>query len=560
MSESFTICTCTEEPQNVTASSVLFGLPGVTVIGVGPASCLRHLYLVAMRRNAQKELRLCCITDREYALGRFRTKIRNALQQALEEDTASGILLYGTCADVLMQVDFEEIIAAVENPRKISIKIFRRGPLEKRKMPGEKRLRLLLQELREEMEPVSNQSEHGKSEAPFFLPPLASDFAGVYSMLHGWNCKLLLYSPGACATNLTKDERICKPLDFYYTRYNDIQAALGCEEQFAEALQALADKEPGQWIALVSTPVPYITGCDLERTTQAISDSGTLSAAFPCSGFQEYSQGIEASLLKLGQTLLSSKPKVGGKVLVLGYSPMEPVSCDQLLSAVALAREQGMTVSFWGKGELADLRRGADCSVCWVVSPAGEALARWMEETFAIPWFSDLPIGRSGMKRLFSTLADCTGIPLRNWPEEACTADERKVLIISEPLTGICIQRCISEDFGLRNSAVDVYGSEYLVSRFDRDIFGQPIVYFKDAEKIKEQMAEADILIADPMFEELAQSWDFHPRFISVPHPALSGRLYSNSPAALTAEAGYQYFSSRLCSEERKKENEKNSN
>lgn len=181
MKTTLALCACTQETDEGTVSAALFKRSDVAVVAIGPAACLRHLYFLAMRLQALEQLHLCCLTTREYALGNFRTKVRERLDRVLAEQTVRGILVYGTCADILMQVDFEELLAGLENPAGIPVKIFCRGPLEKRKMPAVKRLQILYQELEDEMPGPAGELSHPHGEKTFFLPPHAGDFAGVVS-------------------------------------------------------------------------------------------------------------------------------------------------------------------------------------------------------------------------------------------------------------------------------------------------------------------------------------------------------------------------------------------
>lgn len=540
------LCACTQETEEDTASSALFKRSDIAVVAVGPASCLRHLYFLATRLQALQQLHLCCLTTREYALGNFRSKVRESLSRVLEKQAVRGVLVYGTCADILMQVDFEELLAGIENPGDIPIKIFCRGPLAKRKMSAVKRLQMLYGELEEELSgPASEQMASGQihhhGEKEFFLPPLAGDFAGVVSMLHAWQWELILYTPGGCRTGLQMDEPMGGPPCFYYTSYNDIHAVLGSERKLVELMRESPRDQERIGRALIGTPVPHITGCDFEWVEQELSSPEYPLVCFPCNGFDTYAAGMSRALLTLGQTLFDSRKRESRQILLVGCSAMEPVSRSSLQRAVDKVGEWGFSVSFLGGGDLESIRQAAAGSLCWCVSPAGEALAGWLEETFGTPWFTHLPIGRSGMHRLWQLISEQGEAPVGIMKgERAAVAvvdvgDVPRILIISEPLTGLGIQQCLAEDFSYTGSTVAVHG-----------LGGQSIVHFQNPEEIEGLVCSADILIADPLYERLARSWGAQPLFIAVPYPALSGNLYAKSPIDLIGEAGYQYFASKL--------------
>ena len=568
MKTTLALCACTQETDEGTASAALFKRSDVAVVAIGPASCLRHLYFLAIRLQALEQLHLCCITPREYALGNFRTKVRERLDRVLGEQTVGGILVYGTCADILMQVDFEELLAGLENPAGIPVKIFCRGPLEKRKMPAVKRLQILYQELEDEMPGPAGELSHPHGEKAFFLPPLAGDFAGVVSMLQDWNCELILYTSGGCRTGLQLDEPSERPPCFFYTSYNDIHAVLGSEGKLVELMRESPPDQGRIGRALVSTPVPYITGCDFEWLKQELSSPEYPFLCFPCNGFDTYAVGMEWALLTLGRTFFDSRRRVSRQILLAGCSAMEPVSRSHLQGAVDKIEELGFSVFFLGDGGIESVRQAAAASLCWCVSSTGEALAGWLEETFGTSWFTHLPIGRRGMNRLLELISERGAAPTGGMRGEGAAAapgaseasevseaygDVPRILIISEPLTGLGIQQCLFEDFAYAGSRVAVYGLGGRARGFEEDQFGQPIVRFQNPEEIKGLVCSADILIADPLYERLAQSWGTRPLFISVPYPALSGNLYSRSPIDLIGEEGYQYFASKLGKERKEK-------
>ncbi|MDR1138052.1 MAG: hypothetical protein LBK91_06995 [Synergistaceae bacterium] len=530
------------------------------IIAAGPASCLRYVYFTALGKRALKQLVLCRITQIEYALGRSRAKILDTIRETLRSGGARGILLYVSCADIMTGVDFEDIVSKVDNPLNIPVKIFRRGPMEKRKEPAIKRLRLLLDDIGQKIDGSVGGARLTENEDAVFLPPLASDFAGICSMLNDWSGDILLYGPGGCASGIVEYEKAHGPMDFSFTKYNDIQASLGHERYLEEALRPrLKTGDEGAHV-LMGTPVPYIAGFDFGGFSKALSRHGSPPTfCLPSNGFKDYSAGIENCLATLGKSLLPEGKEKERQILVLGCSAMEPVSRDKLEPAVAALENNGFFVNVWGEGGLQTVKRAVSACLCWVVSPAGEKLAEWLKRECNIPWFSDLPIGRGGMRRFMDTVSLYTNTVLerkeQDFPESRPEpGNGTNVLIVSEPLTGLGIQSCLRQDFAHTDSAVAVYGMKRFVSRFGRDGFGRKVIYFERIEEIKDMIRGADILVADPIFDSFAKRWGHEPLFIPVPYPALSGNLHSRLQFDLLGEEGYRYFHSALNNNKTKEE------
>lgn len=122
--------------------NIALSVPGIHVLAVGPEACLRVLYFRALRGALLNRLKMLTISRVDSAIGVQTRLVESALQQivAEEKDSVKAIIVYISCSDLLMASDFDSVLKYLELKFGIPIKLFRRGPLSKRRILPKDRL------------------------------------------------------------------------------------------------------------------------------------------------------------------------------------------------------------------------------------------------------------------------------------------------------------------------------------------------------------------------------------------------------------------------------------
>lgn len=129
--------------------SLALGIPGINVLAVGPESCLRVLYFRASRENVLDRLTMLTTSRIDSTMGIQTKLVESALEQIIaeEKDSLKAIIVYVSCIDLLMVSDFDSVFRQLEIKYNIPIRLFKRGPLSKRRLLPKERLSIIFSEI-----------------------------------------------------------------------------------------------------------------------------------------------------------------------------------------------------------------------------------------------------------------------------------------------------------------------------------------------------------------------------------------------------------------------------
>lgn len=518
----------------------LFSKPNIHILAIGPFSCLRVLYFRAHLLNETHRLFLYPVSRTLFAMGTHIRGIQKKLEELLAKDDVSSVILYISCADLLMRTDFENLIINTYNPKKKPIEIFKRGPLQSRKSKPKKTLEIIFKNI--ENHSINNRTEiKDKVSKTTYLPPLASDFSGVCSLLQDWNSLTILYSPGGCAQCITSVDETREELSFYLTRLNDIEVALCAEKKLIQGIREQISYEPKDLISILGTPVTNFTGTDFQGIIHSLKDLNKEIVAFPTNGFENYIYGVEQALLQLSKQCKKSPKIKQNKIYILGYTPLSIGRRELLDEAIINLKSCNFTVDFWNGQPL-------DNSLNWVVTPEGLSCAKYFKKEFDIPYIMDLPIGKYGMKKWLHSMETLTGLKTNanNIKLETMNYKNNKsIVIIGEPLTSISIARCLKNDFNLNNVTILSYGCHNGKSKKIYIDFSH-IKFIFNKNELTKFIKNVDLVIADPIYDSLIKETNIHTKLIKIPYIGLSGRLFSKINYEFIGENGFNYFKSQL--------------
>ena len=340
----------------------------------------------------------------------------------------------------------------------------------------------------------------------FVLPAVTPDSDGAASMLAELGGMVIIHDPAGCMENyVVFDEPRWSDLHtmLYSSSLKQLDAILGNDEVLiADAVKTAETLHPA-FIALVGTPVPAVTGMDLDGMAAEMEyRTGIPAFALSCSGFRPWFHGAGLALRALVKRFTEPAEPVPGTLNILGCTPAD-FSEEQKDALVRRMEQAGWRVrgTFCMDVTLEAVRHMAEAERNLVVSQSGLAAAKWMEKQFKTPYTVCCPL----------TAAQAAGVG-RDTPAAGETGEKHpgRALVIGEPV--------------FAKSLAEVLPYQVTDSISDAEL---------ESDILKKLEENWDAVFADPLCAPLIPEGV---RFVAVPHRALSSYFYQPlTPSALAA-------------------------
>ena len=153
-----------------------------------------------------------------------------------------------------------------------------------------------------------------------------------------------------------------------------------------------------------------------------------------------------------------------------------------------------------------DLKNAAKAEVNVAISRFGFLIAKYMEETYGIPYLAGFPAGETVKKQWFEmlrTVCNSKQSVLFKVEREQEQIEKRKenLLIIGEQMISNGIRNALKLEFGYENIVVgSIYGMEKMLSKEgDLDL--------KEEKKIREaiNLPQFEMIVGDPLMQRLLE-------------------------------------------------------
>lgn len=244
-----------------------------------------------------------------------------------------------------------------------------------------------------------------------YLPPFASDYSGVCSALFDFDCLVAINDASCCTSHYVYyDEPRWegKPRPTFSTQLRSIDAILGNDDRVRDCVLRAAAEVDTEMIALVGTPVPAITGMDMDGIACEIeSRCGRITLGFGTTGFAYYDHGVVmAGKALLDRFAVEKLPVKPGCLNILGMTPLDFGAVGNDTDLCAALADAGHTVNaclFMGSA-LPDVSRLSLAEVNLAVSSAGVSLARRLLDRFGTPYVPAFPMGLRHFRALSAFL------------------------------------------------------------------------------------------------------------------------------------------------------------
>ncbi|MDR3192300.1 MAG: nitrogenase component 1 [Treponema sp.] len=385
------------------------------------------------------------------------------------------------------------------------------------------------------------------------LPPLSPDYSGIASVLHDLRALTILHDASGCTgtyTGYDEPRWFGSGSPVFCSGLREMDAILGDDERLLDKMEAALKDAPAPFAAIVGSPVPTLIGFDFQGfAALAEKRLGIPILGFPAAGFTYYDRGQKEAYLALANRFLDSRVKRQKKrVNLLGASALDGFNDSVLDRLLQILRDADLEAgAIWGaRSGLGELAQSGKAAVNWVLTAAALPLARLLQERFGAPFVTGLPIGRAETERISGCLknpeaASAAAYPAQ-WPRREAPegeGDEKtRILIIGEAVFCNSLRAYLEKEdpagtFGRREPSDFPSGTGNVrIATFfpeGRELLGKGDLLLESEDEARTALEEGSLetVFADPLFEGLLPKREEpRPRFIPVPHRAVSGRIY----------------------------------
>ena len=390
------------------------------------------------------------------------------------------------------------------------------------------------------------------------IPIYTADVSGVCSALYELGGMTVMHDPSGCnSTYNTHDEIRWYDQDslIFISGLTDIDAIMGTDEKFLRDIEDVAEELKPKFIALASSPIPFMNGTDFPGLARALTaETGIPAFSVPTSGMHDYVYGAGLTLSEIARHFTGAAEKRKRKLNLLGVTPLD-FGPQPMVDAMKRRLEKyGWEIlSTWAMGDtLEDLSHAGEAEVNLVVSSVGIPAANVLREKFGTPFLVGTPVEgyedeiSDALEKAAGSFyeafeykkenpAEKNGTQISGRQEELwkVTPDQviylRKkdsplsgfiptpdITLIGEPVTMGSLAAAIEQKCGKKVQLLcPLEITEGLLRRGDEAIRGE--------EAMEEKLKIARIIVADPLYRPICPE---SATFYEMPHIAFSGRIY----------------------------------
>ena len=390
------------------------------------------------------------------------------------------------------------------------------------------------------------------------IPIYTADVSGVCSALYELGGMTVMHDPSGCnSTYNTHDEIRWYDQDslIFISGLTDIDAIMGNDEKFLRDIEDVAEELKPKFIALASSPIPFMNGTDFPGLARALTaETGIPAFSVSTSGMHDYVYGAGLALSEIARHFTGAAEKRKRKLNLLGVTPLD-FGPQPMVDAMKRRLEKyGWEIlSTWAMGDtLEDLSHAGEAEVNLVVSSVGIPAANVLREKFGTPFLVGTPVeGYEGeisdalekaaespceaFEDKKENSAEKSGAQISGEQEELWKVTPDLVLylrkkdsplsgfiptpditLIGEPVTMGSLAAVIEQKYRKKVQLLcSLEITEGLLRQEDEVIRGE--------EAMEEKLKTARIIVADPLYRPICPE---SATFYEMPHIAFSGRIY----------------------------------
>lgn len=361
------------------------------------------------------------------------------------------------------------------------------------------------------------------------IPIYTSDVSGVCSALYELGGMVVIHDPSGCnSTYNTHDEIRWYNQDslIFISGLTEIDAVMGNDEKFLSDIKEAAGELHPKFIALVSSPIPFMNGTDFPALAKVLeTETGIPAFAVPTNGMHDYVYGAGKALEEIARRFVPEQmeDRNGSErtVNLLGATPLDfgPISKVEELKK-NLEQYGWKTISTWAMGDsLEDLAQAGKAEMNLVISSVGLMAAKMLKEKYGTPYVIGTPY-KEYAERISEALEKRIQIPAiedrRRENLQETGNSEKIITLIGEPVTIGSLAAIIERKYHYKTRILcPLENAEGLLGEHDLKICGE--------EEMENALKNAQIVVADPLYRPICPvECEFYERA----HIAFSGRMF----------------------------------
>ena len=375
------------------------------------------------------------------------------------------------------------------------------------------------------------------------IPIYTSDVSGVCSALYELGGMVVIHDPSGCnSTYNTHDEIRWYDQDslIFISGLTEIDAVMGTDEKFLSDIKEAAGELHPKFIALVSSPIPFMNGTDFPALAKVLeTETGIPAFAVPTNGMHDYVYGAGIALKKIAERFTGDSNELmedsiekgigcteNGKykdhtVNLLGATPLDFGPFPKVEELKNNLEKCGWEIlSTWAMGDsLEDLVKAGNAEINLVVSSVGLRAAKALKEKFGTPYVIGTPY-KEYAERISEALEKRIQIPVledRGKENLQRTGNSEKIItLIGEPVTIGSLAAIIERKYHYKTRILcPLENTEGLLGEHDLKICGE--------EEMENALKNAQIVVADPLYRPICPA---ECEFYERAHIAFSGRMF----------------------------------
>ena len=361
------------------------------------------------------------------------------------------------------------------------------------------------------------------------IPIYTSDVSGVCSALYELGGMVVIHDPSGCnSTYNTHDEIRWYDQDslIFISGLTEIDAVMGNDEKFLSDIKETAGELHPKFIALVSSPIPFMNGTDFPALSKVLeTETGIPAFAVPTNGMHDYVYGAGKALEEIARRFVPEQmeDRNGSErtVNLLGATPLDfgPISKVEELKK-NLEQYGWKTISTWAMGDsLEDLAQAGKAEMNLVISSVGLMAAKMLKEKYGTPYVIGTPY-KEYAERISEALEKRIQIPAiedrRRENLQGTGNSEKTITLIGEPVTIGSLAAIIERRHHYKTRILcPLENAEGLLGEHDLKICGE--------EEMENALKNAQIVVADPLYRPICP---IECEFYERAHIAFSGRMF----------------------------------
>lgn len=230
----------------------------------------------------------------------------------------------------------------------------------------------------------------------------AADTSGVCSALYELGGMTVVHDASGCnSTYATHDEPrwYDRKSMIYISALTEADAVMGNDSKFIRDVAKAAGELSPKFIAICGSPMPAMTGFDYSAAAEEIERETGLTTFFvDTNGTHSYLQGAEGAFLNIAKLFCrEGKEKQANSVNIIGATPLDFSVNTSVSSIKKWLLDNGFSVQscFAMDSSLDEISTAPQAAVSLVISSDGIAVAKYLFDTYGVPYVVGVPVGKS---------------------------------------------------------------------------------------------------------------------------------------------------------------------